>query len=171
MPESFDRSVGHSSELIEAGGGSSAPARRTVEREPRPERVRAMPERHLERVGAAQAAVANARTQAPAMAAAPAKDELTVRIEKILEDGIAPLYAKLTPSQKEDFRRHGEETAHKLRRLMAKATFAVVEAWQLVRKWLQLLPTGSFAFIEQSSFIKAQQLAKLAAAHALSALR
>src|SRR3990167_7296954 len=46
------------------------------------------------------------------------RDELTTKIEKIMEDGLADAYRELTPVQQQEFKLKGEEVSIKIRDLM-----------------------------------------------------
>ncbi len=161
MPESLD----NTERPVERPEISSATAVAPESGPASPEQAVERPAPVIERATKPVAAVpAPAITPKPATTPQPSanQDVVTARIEKIMEEGLADVYAKLTPAQKEDFRIAGEETLVKLRRLFGRAKLAITEVWILLRRWLFLLPNAGSAYLEQAAFIKAQQLAKLA---------
>ena len=48
------------------------------------------------------------------------KDEMTLRIEKVMESGLEDAFKVLTPLQQQEFKIKGEQTAWKIRQLLQK---------------------------------------------------
>ena len=48
------------------------------------------------------------------------KDDLTIQIEHIMEEGLEDAYKELTPVQRQEFKMKGEETATKIRQLLLR---------------------------------------------------
>lgn len=86
------------------------------------------------------------------------KDEVTLRIEKVMEDGIADAYQELTPIQKQEFKMKGEETAYKIRQLMKKTHVKIKDIFRLLYEWLRMLPGINKFFLEQEAKIKADKI-------------
>ncbi len=86
------------------------------------------------------------------------KDEITVRIEKVMEEGIADAYRELTPIQKQEFKMKGEETAYKIRELMKKTHVKIKDIFRLIYEWLRMLPGINKFFLEQEAKIKADKI-------------
>lgn len=89
------------------------------------------------------------------------KDELTIRVEKIMEDGLADVFRELTPVQKQEFKIKGEETAYKIRQALKKTKVKIKEVFQLLVEWLRILPGINTFFIEQEAKIKADKIIAL----------
>ncbi len=86
------------------------------------------------------------------------KDELTLRIEKVMEDGIADAYRELTPVQQQEFKIKGEETAYKIRELLKKTRIKIKDIFKLLYEWLRMLPGINKFFLEQEAKIKADKI-------------
>ena len=86
------------------------------------------------------------------------KDEITLRIEKVMEEGIDDAYRELTPIQKQEFKMKGEETAFKIRELMKKTHVKIKDIFRLLYEWLRMLPGVNKFFLEQEAKIKADRI-------------
>ncbi len=89
------------------------------------------------------------------------KDELTRKVEQVMEEGLADAYRELTPVQQQEFKIKGEETAWKIRELFKKTHLKVKEIFRLLVEWLRLLPGINKFFIEQEAKIKADKILSL----------
>ena len=89
------------------------------------------------------------------------KDEFTLRVEKIMEEGLGDAYKELTTVQKQEFKIKGEETAWKIRELFKKTHVKVKEVFRLLVEWLRILPGVNKFFIEQEAKIKADKILTL----------
>lgn len=89
------------------------------------------------------------------------KDELTIRIEKVMEDGLGDAFLALTPIQKQEFKIKGEETAWQIRQLMKKTHVKIKEIFRLIYEWLKILPGINKFFLEQEAKIKADKILSL----------
>lgn len=89
------------------------------------------------------------------------RDELTVRVEKIMEEGLADAYRELTPVQKQEFKLKGEQTAYAIRKLLGSARIRVRHIFTLLIEWLKLLPGVNRFFLEQEAKIKADKILTL----------
>jgi len=89
------------------------------------------------------------------------KDELTLRIEKVMEDGIKDAFIELTPIQKQEFKMKGEETAYKIRQLLRKTHIKIKDIFKLLLEWLKMLPGVNKFFLEQEAKIKADKILHL----------
>jgi len=70
------------------------------------------------------------------------RDEITVKIEKILEEGL-------------------EQTAFKIRELMRGAHVKIKKIFRLIIEWLRMLPGVNIFFLEQEAKIKADKILAL----------
>jgi hypothetical protein len=89
------------------------------------------------------------------------RDEVTVRIEKIMEDGVGDAYSRLSPIAKEEFKLKGEETARNIRILLQSTHVKVKKIFQLILEWLRLLPGINKFFLEQEAKIKTDRIIAL----------
>lgn len=93
------------------------------------------------------------------------RDEVTVRIEKILEDRVGDAYNRLSPVAKQEFKIKGEETARQIRELLSSTHIKVKKIFRLILEWLKMLPGVNRFFLEQEAKIKTDRLLALAEHH------
>ncbi len=89
------------------------------------------------------------------------QDEVAIKIEKILEIGIAEEYSKLSPIAKQEFKIKGEETTAKIRELLLSTHVKVKKIFYLIIEWLRILPGMNKFFIEQEAKIKTDLILEL----------
>jgi len=89
------------------------------------------------------------------------KDELTAKIEKVMEEGINDAYQRLSPVAKQEFKLKGEETAGKIRELLRSAHVKAKKILQLILEWLKMLPGINRFFLEQEAKIKTDRIISL----------
>jgi|AntAceMinimDraft_4_1070372.scaffolds.fasta_scaffold03974_7 hypothetical protein len=89
------------------------------------------------------------------------KDELTQRIEELMETGIEDAYAELSPIEQQEFKIKGEETAWKIRQALKKTHVKIKEIFKLLFEWLKMLPGINKFFLEQEAKIKADKIFSL----------
>ena len=89
------------------------------------------------------------------------KDEMTLRIEKVMEAGLEDAFKALTPLQKQEFKIKGEQTAWKIRQLLKKTKVKIKEIFKLLLEWLKILPGVNKFFLEQEAKIKADLIVAL----------
>lgn len=89
------------------------------------------------------------------------RDELTIRVEKIMEEGLGDAYRELTPVQKQEFKLKGEETAYGIRQLLGATRVKVKSIFKLLVEWLKILPGVNRFFLEQEAKIKADKIMTL----------
>ncbi|EKE07118.1 MAG: hypothetical protein ACD_18C00179G0002 [uncultured bacterium] len=89
------------------------------------------------------------------------KDEITLRIEKVMEDGLEDAYKELTPLQQQEFKIKGEQTAWKIRQVLKKTHVKIKEIFKLLFEWLKFLPGINKFFLEQEAKIKADKIISL----------
>lgn len=82
------------------------------------------------------------------------KDEITVKIEKILEDGMADYFKELPPEAKERFQKKGQEVAGELTGMVRLFKVQVKVVLELVKAWLLTIPSVNKYFLEQEAKIK-----------------
>jgi hypothetical protein len=86
------------------------------------------------------------------------RDEMTLTIEKILEEGIGDSYQRLSPVAKQEFKIKGEEVAIKIRDLMSATHIKAKKIFKLIFEWLKLLPGVNRFFLEQEAKIKTDRI-------------
>ena len=89
------------------------------------------------------------------------RDEITVKIEKIMEDGVADAFSRLSPVAREEFKLKGEETARSIRVLLQATHVKVKKIFQLILEWLRMLPGINKFFLEQEAKIKTDRIIAL----------
>ncbi len=89
------------------------------------------------------------------------RDDVTVKIEKILEEGVADAYSRLSPVAKQEFKLKGEEVARQIREMVKTTHVKVKKVFQLVLEWLKMLPGINRFFLEQEAKIKTDRILSL----------
>ena len=89
------------------------------------------------------------------------KDEITQRIEELMEAGIEDAYAELSPVEQQEFKIKGEETAWKIRQALKKTHVKIKEIFKLLFEWLKMLPGINKFFLEQEAKIKTDEIIAL----------
>lgn len=85
-------------------------------------------------------------------------DEVSVHVEKILEEGLGPLYASLPENAKPIFKRKGEEAANQISAMVRSLKLEVSKVVRLIRDWLLIIPKVNKYFLEQEAKIKTDML-------------
>lgn len=88
-------------------------------------------------------------------------DQLTAKIELIMENGLAEVYKELTPIQQQEFKLKGEHTARALRAQLNRPRLKIREIFRLILDWLKILPGVNHFFLEQEAKIKADKIIAL----------
>lgn len=86
------------------------------------------------------------------------RDEVTVAIEKIMEEDLKDAFNELTPIQKQEFKIKGEETASQIRILLQRTHVKVKNVFKLILEWLKMLPGINKFFLEQEAKIKTDKI-------------
>jgi hypothetical protein len=89
------------------------------------------------------------------------RDDITIKIEKIMEADLGDAYRALTPLQQQEFKLKGEETAVQIRKIMEKTKIKVKKIFALLVAWLRFLPGIDRFFLEQEAKIKTDQIIAL----------
>jgi len=89
------------------------------------------------------------------------KDEIAVKVEKILEEGLSEAYSRLSPVAKQEFKIKGEETAEKITEMLKSTHVKVKKILNLIFEWLKLLPGVNKFFLEQEAKIKADRIIEI----------
>lgn len=88
------------------------------------------------------------------------KDELSQRIETIMEEDLRETYSELDPVQKQKFKIKGEETVKKIKELLKKTKTSFQKIVKLLLEWLKILPVDRY-YLEQEAKIKADKIMAL----------
>ena len=89
------------------------------------------------------------------------KDEVTIEVEKVLEDGLGDFFKTLPDTAKPKFKQKGEEAATELSGMVRSLKIQVKRALLLIRDWLLTIPGVNKFFLEQEAKIKVDQLLEL----------
>ncbi len=93
------------------------------------------------------------------------RDELTVKIEHVMEEGLNDAYDELTQIQKQEFKIKGEETAFQIRNVLATTKMSIKKRIRKILKflisWLNMLPGINHFFLEQEAKIKTDKIISL----------
>lgn len=99
--------------------------------------------------------------RAPVPYAAPAKDRTLQKIEDILGEDMTDTFLKLSPDKQKLFKEKGEETAGLIKQIIEGAKVNTKKIFELIRKWLKLVPGINQFFLEQEAKIKTDKILKL----------
>lgn len=91
----------------------------------------------------------------------PAKDEVIIKIEKIMEEGLNDSFQRLSPVAKQEFKLKGEQAALQIRDLLKGARVKVKKILRLILDWLRILPGINHFFLEQEAKIKTDKIIAL----------
>ncbi len=85
-------------------------------------------------------------------------DEVTVRVEKIMEDGLGAYYQNLPPEAKLKFKQTGEAAAVEISQMVRALKIKVRRVLRLLRDWLLTIPGVNKFFLEQEAKIKTDRI-------------
>lgn len=91
----------------------------------------------------------------------PTKNDMTAKIEKIMESGLDNAYARLSPIAKQEFKIKGEITAEKITDLLRATRVKAKKILRLIMEWLKILPGINKFFLEQEAKIKTDRIIEL----------
>ncbi len=94
---------------------------------------------------------------APAVAA-PVKDEVTLELEKILEDGLGEYVSSMPEEARTRFLYKGQETAQRLAVMVQGVKIQAKKVVELIRDWLLTIPGVNKFFLEQEAKIKTDRV-------------
>ena len=101
--------------------------------------------------------------QAPTVAAEPVtKDEITLEVERILEEGLGDYVPDMPEEARQRFLKKGGEVAAQLSIAVRTLNVQVAIVVELIKEWLMTIPGVNRYFIEQESKIKTDLLVQLA---------
>lgn len=151
-------------------GQNTSPEKTTVEHVAIPETKNQIPEttaEYIENKGEQQKksveSSAKKKFRLPTFHRAPPpthkiNDEITVRVEKIMEEGLGDAYQRLSPIAKEEFKLKGEQTSAKIHELLKSTHVKAKKIFQLLVEWLKMLPGINKFFLEQEAKIKTDRI-------------
>ena len=86
---------------------------------------------------------------------------MTIKVEKLLAEGLEDTYANLSPIAQQEFRLKGEQTASAIREMLHATKVKAKKIFQLILEWLSLLPNVNKFFLEQEAKIKTDRILEL----------
>lgn len=89
------------------------------------------------------------------------RDEITLKVEKIMESGLQDAYREMSPTQQQEFKLKGEKTAMEIREILRTGKIKIKKIINLLMSWLRLLPGINKFFLEQEAKIKADKIISL----------
>lgn len=121
-------------------------------------------EAFLEQAEAAPTSSVQTTSGTDSQAAAPqvvAKDEVTVQLEKILEDGLGDYVAAMPEEARVRFLYKGQETATAITAMVRSLHVQAKKVVELIRSWLLTIPGVNKFFLEQEAKIKTDKVLEL----------
>ena len=88
-------------------------------------------------------------------------DQSLVQVEKVLEENIAPYFARLTPDQQHKFKTEGEKVTKEIAQCLKEVKVNVAKIFQLIWAWLMFLPGVNKIFLQQEAKIKTDKILKI----------
>jgi hypothetical protein len=89
------------------------------------------------------------------------KDEVTVKLEKILEDGLGEYVSAMPEEARTRFLYKGQETAAQLSVMVRGLKIHAKKVVELIRDWLLTIPGVNKFFLEQEAKIKTDRVLEL----------
>jgi len=89
------------------------------------------------------------------------KTPLHQNIEAVLEEDLGDLYFSLSPEKQKIFKAEGEQTAKKIIELIETAKITFRRVFNLIKKWLKIIPGLNRFFVEQEAKIKADRILEI----------
>lgn len=86
------------------------------------------------------------------------RDEITIQVEKVMEEDLGDAFAELTTIQKQEFKMKGEQVAFEIRDLLKKTHLKAKTIFKLIFEWLKMLPGINKFFLEQEAKIKTDKI-------------
>lgn len=97
----------------------------------------------------------------PPPAASVSKSPTFKNIENILEEDLSDVYFGMSPKKQKEFKEVGEETAGKIEKLISAVKFSTNKVFNLIKKWLKIIPSINKFFLEQEAKIKTDKILSL----------
>jgi len=91
-------------------------------------------------------------------AAAVQKDEVTVAVEKILEEDLGTYFKTMPEDAQERFHKKGEEIAYQIADMVRSFKVKVRKVLALIHEWLMTIPGVNKFFLEQEAKIKTDRI-------------
>lgn len=93
------------------------------------------------------------------IADAPAeKSPSLIKVESVLEEGLADIFYSLPDDKKEEFKQKGEEAAKKIDELLNAAKVSAKKIFDVLKEWLSLVPGVNKFYLSQEAKIKTDKL-------------
>lgn len=89
------------------------------------------------------------------------KDEVMIKVEKIMEDGLNEAFQCLSPVARQEFKIKGEKTAAKISELLRATHVKIKKIFRLLVEWLRMLPGINRFFLEQEAKIKTDRILEI----------
>jgi len=90
-----------------------------------------------------------------------ARDQVTLQVEKILEEDLKEQFEKMSPVAQQEFKLKGEEVAGSIRDMLRSAHVKAKKIFRLIVDWLSLLPGVNRFFLEQEAKIKTDKIIRI----------
>ncbi len=100
----------------------------------------------------------SATDDASSVVVAPVKDEVTLELEKILEDGLGEYVSSMPEEARTRFLYKGQETAQRLAGMVQGVKIQAKKVVELIRDWLLTIPGVNKFFLEQEAKLKTDRV-------------
>ncbi|HWQ99284.1 MAG TPA: hypothetical protein VN397_00350 [Candidatus Methylomirabilis sp.] len=89
------------------------------------------------------------------------KDAVIIEVEKLLEEGVGPLFASLPAEAKPLFKKKGEEASREIADMVRSLNVRAKRVLELIYTWLRTIPGVNKFFLEQEAKIKTDRIVEL----------
>ena len=89
------------------------------------------------------------------------KDEVTIEVQEIMQDGLGDTFRSMSPEERERFRAKGEEVAGEVAAMVREFKVEAKRVILLIRDWLLTIPGVNKFFLEQEAKIKTDRILEL----------
>lgn len=97
-------------------------------------------------------------TVAPPVTIVPIKDEVTVRVETVLEQDLKEAYARMSPADRRRFKAEGERVSREIVSMISRLKVHLSKVLKLLMGWLKLIPGANRFFVVQEAKLKADRI-------------
>ncbi|PIR74375.1 MAG: hypothetical protein COU35_02915 [Candidatus Magasanikbacteria bacterium CG10_big_fil_rev_8_21_14_0_10_47_10] len=89
------------------------------------------------------------------------RDELTLRVEQIMEEGLQDAFSELSVVERQEFKLAGERAAMEIRKALRGGHVKIKKIFEIIVGWLKKLPGINRFYLMQEAKIKTDKIVSL----------
>ena len=89
------------------------------------------------------------------------KSPTMLKVESVLEEDLGEIFFDLDEAHQKEFQQVGEQTASKIAQLIDSAKATAGKVFELIRRWLRIIPSIDKFYLEQEAKIKTDRIMNL----------